>query len=63
METVSTNLDFFLESLELSFKKSTNTSLAVLNTARILLSHSFTSWTGNEDSFGCFGSLVHFAVG
>ena len=44
---------FFLESLELSFKKSTNTSLAVLNTARILLSHSFCG-TGNEDLFGWF---------
>ena len=56
MEIVSTNLDFFfffLESLELSFKKSTNTSLAVLNTARILLSHSFCG-TGNEDLFGWF---------
>ena len=38
---------FFLESLELSLKKSTNTSLAVLNTARILFSHSFCG-TGNE---------------
>ena len=58
METVSTNLDFFfLESLELSFKKSTNTSLAVLNTARILLSHSFCG-TGNEGLIWMFLDLL-----
>ena len=44
METVSTNLDFFfffLESLELSLKKSTHTSLAVLNIAMIFIISQF----------------------